>query len=70
MRRRLTKGLLIVLAVLALLPAVGVWYAVHTESGLKMVVNFLSRKLGPVTVEPMQGVKEDIEFRLPAELRN
>jgi 4-hydroxy-3-methylbut-2-enyl diphosphate reductase len=27
------------------------------------------RKLGPVTVEPMDGVKEDIEFRLPAELR-
>ncbi|MEO8812844.1 MAG: 4-hydroxy-3-methylbut-2-enyl diphosphate reductase [Caulobacteraceae bacterium] len=26
-------------------------------------------KLGPVTVEPMDGVKEDIEFRLPAELR-
>lgn len=25
--------------------------------------------LGPVTVEPMDGVKEDIEFRLPAELR-
>jgi 4-hydroxy-3-methylbut-2-enyl diphosphate reductase len=27
------------------------------------------RKLGPVTVEPMDGVKEDIEFRLPADLR-
>jgi 4-hydroxy-3-methylbut-2-enyl diphosphate reductase len=27
------------------------------------------RKLGPVTVEPMDGVKEDIEFRLPAALR-
>jgi 4-hydroxy-3-methylbut-2-enyl diphosphate reductase len=27
------------------------------------------KKLGPVTVEPMDGVKEDIEFRLPAELR-
>jgi 4-hydroxy-3-methylbut-2-enyl diphosphate reductase len=27
------------------------------------------RKLGPVSVEPMDGVKEDIEFRLPAELR-
>jgi len=27
------------------------------------------RGLGPVTVEPMDGVKEDIEFRLPAELR-
>ncbi len=27
------------------------------------------RKLGPVSVEPMEGVKEDIEFRLPAELR-
>jgi 4-hydroxy-3-methylbut-2-enyl diphosphate reductase len=27
------------------------------------------RQLGPVTVEPMDGVKEDIEFRLPAELR-
>jgi 4-hydroxy-3-methylbut-2-enyl diphosphate reductase len=27
------------------------------------------RLLGPVSVEPMDGVKEDIEFRLPAELR-
>jgi len=27
------------------------------------------RSLAPVTVEPMDGVKEDIEFRLPAELR-
>jgi len=27
------------------------------------------RQLGPVSVEPMDGVKEDIEFRLPAELR-
>jgi 4-hydroxy-3-methylbut-2-en-1-yl diphosphate reductase len=27
------------------------------------------RELGPVSVEPMDGVKEDIEFRLPAELR-
>ncbi len=27
------------------------------------------RQLGPVEVEPMDGVKEDIEFRLPAELR-
>jgi 4-hydroxy-3-methylbut-2-enyl diphosphate reductase len=27
------------------------------------------RRLGPVDVEPMDGVKEDIEFRLPAELR-
>jgi hypothetical protein len=27
------------------------------------------KQLGPVTVEPMDGVKEDIEFRLPAELR-
>jgi 4-hydroxy-3-methylbut-2-enyl diphosphate reductase len=27
------------------------------------------RGLGPVSVEPMHGVKEDIEFRLPAELR-
>jgi 4-hydroxy-3-methylbut-2-enyl diphosphate reductase len=27
------------------------------------------KQLGPVTVEPMEGVKEDIEFRLPAELR-
>jgi len=27
------------------------------------------RGLGPVSVEPMDGVKEDIEFRLPAELR-
>ena len=28
------------------------------------------RALGPVTVEPMDGVKEDIEFRLPIELRS
>ncbi len=28
------------------------------------------RALGPVTVEPMHGVKEDIEFRLPFELRS
>lgn len=28
------------------------------------------RKLGPVSVEPMEGVQEDIEFRLPAELRS
>jgi len=27
------------------------------------------RRLGPVEVVPMDGVKEDIEFRLPAELR-
>jgi 4-hydroxy-3-methylbut-2-en-1-yl diphosphate reductase len=27
------------------------------------------RRLGPVTVEPMEGVEENIEFRLPAELR-
>jgi 4-hydroxy-3-methylbut-2-en-1-yl diphosphate reductase len=27
------------------------------------------RTLGPVTVEPMDGVQEDIEFRLPAALR-
>ena len=27
------------------------------------------RKLGPVVVEPMDGVEENIEFRLPAELR-
>jgi 4-hydroxy-3-methylbut-2-enyl diphosphate reductase len=27
------------------------------------------RALGPVTVEPMDGVKEDIEFRVPAHLR-
>ncbi len=32
------------------------------------VIEALSR-LGPVEVEPMEGVKEDIEFRLPAELR-
>jgi 4-hydroxy-3-methylbut-2-enyl diphosphate reductase len=28
------------------------------------------KKLGPVVVEPMDGVEENIEFRLPAELRN
>jgi len=37
----------------------------------KLIVDVIEalRKLGPVTVEPMEGVKEDIEFRLPAELR-
>jgi 4-hydroxy-3-methylbut-2-enyl diphosphate reductase len=33
------------------------------------VIEALGR-LGPVQVEPMDGVKEDIEFRLPAELRS
>jgi 4-hydroxy-3-methylbut-2-enyl diphosphate reductase len=28
------------------------------------------KKLGPVQVEPMHGVQEDIQFRLPAELRS
>ena len=32
------------------------------------VIRALER-LGPVTVEPMDGVEEHIEFRLPAELR-
>jgi 4-hydroxy-3-methylbut-2-enyl diphosphate reductase len=27
------------------------------------------RKLGPVEVTQMDGIREDIEFRLPAELR-
>jgi 4-hydroxy-3-methylbut-2-enyl diphosphate reductase len=28
------------------------------------------KRLGPVVVEPMDGVEENIQFRLPAELRN
>jgi 4-hydroxy-3-methylbut-2-en-1-yl diphosphate reductase len=38
------------------------------EELIQEVIQALSR-LGPVEVEPMDGVKEDIEFRLPAELR-
>jgi 4-hydroxy-3-methylbut-2-enyl diphosphate reductase len=38
------------------------------EALIEEVIEAL-RKLGPVSVEPMEGVKEDIEFRLPAELR-
>ena len=38
------------------------------EELIQEVIDAL-RRLGPVEVEPMDGVKEDIEFRLPAELR-
>ncbi len=38
------------------------------EELIQEVIEALKR-LGPVVVEPMDGVKEDIEFRLPAELR-
>ncbi len=39
------------------------------EALIQEVIEALA-KLGPVVVEPMDGVEENIEFRLPAELRN
>jgi 4-hydroxy-3-methylbut-2-enyl diphosphate reductase len=38
------------------------------EALIQEVIDAL-KTLGPVTVEPMDGVEENIEFRLPAELR-
>jgi 4-hydroxy-3-methylbut-2-enyl diphosphate reductase len=39
------------------------------EALIQEVIEAL-RKLGPVVVEPMDGVEENIEFRLPVELRS
>ena len=49
--------------------AVGLTAGASAPEELIIEVIEALRKLGPVTVEPMDGVKEDIEFRLPAELR-
>jgi 4-hydroxy-3-methylbut-2-enyl diphosphate reductase len=49
--------------------AVGLTAGASAPEELILEVIEALRKLGPVTVEPMDGVKEDIEFRLPAELR-
>ncbi len=49
--------------------AVGLTAGASAPEELILEVIDALRKLGPVTVEPMDGVKEDIEFRLPAELR-
>jgi 4-hydroxy-3-methylbut-2-enyl diphosphate reductase len=50
--------------------AVGLTAGASAPEELILEVIEALRKLGPVTVEPMDGVKEDIEFRLPAELRS
>jgi 4-hydroxy-3-methylbut-2-enyl diphosphate reductase len=49
--------------------AVGLTAGASAPEELIIEVIEALRKLGPVSVEPMDGVKEDIEFRLPAELR-
>jgi 4-hydroxy-3-methylbut-2-enyl diphosphate reductase len=49
--------------------AVGLTAGASAPEELILEVIEALRKLGPLTVEPMDGVKEDIEFRLPAELR-
>ncbi len=49
--------------------AVGLTAGASAPEELILEVIEALRRLGPVTVEPMDGVKEDIEFRLPAELR-
>ena len=49
--------------------AVGLTAGASAPEELILEVIEALRGLGPVTVEPMDGVKEDIEFRLPAELR-
>jgi 4-hydroxy-3-methylbut-2-enyl diphosphate reductase len=49
--------------------AIGLTAGASAPEELILEVIEALRKLGPVTVEPMDGVKEDIEFRLPAELR-
>jgi 4-hydroxy-3-methylbut-2-enyl diphosphate reductase len=49
--------------------AVGLTAGASAPEELILEVIEALRALGPVTVEPMDGVKEDIEFRLPAELR-
>ena len=49
--------------------AVGLTAGASAPEELILEVIEALRRLGPVSVEPMDGVKEDIEFRLPAELR-
>ena len=49
--------------------AVGLTAGASAPEELILEVIEALRQLGPVEVEPMDGVKEDIEFRLPAELR-
>ena len=49
--------------------AVGLTAGASAPEELILEVIEALRKLGPVTVEPMDGVQENIEFRLPAELR-
>ena len=49
--------------------AIGLTAGASAPEELILEVIEALRKLGPVSVEPMDGVKEDIEFRLPAELR-
>ena len=49
--------------------AIGLTAGASAPEELILEVIEALRKLGPVTVEPMDGVKEDIEFRLPVELR-
>ncbi len=50
--------------------AIGLTAGASAPEELILEVIEALRKLGPVTVEPMDGVKEDIEFRLPVELRS
>jgi 4-hydroxy-3-methylbut-2-enyl diphosphate reductase len=49
--------------------AIGLTAGASAPEELILEVIEALRELGPVTVEPMDGVKEDIEFRLPADLR-
>ena len=49
--------------------AIGLTAGASAPEELILEVIEALRKLGPVTVEPMDGVQENIEFRLPAELR-
>ena len=49
--------------------AIGLTAGASAPEALILEVIEALRKLGPVVVEPMDGVEENIEFRLPAELR-
>ncbi len=49
--------------------AVGLTAGASAPEELILEVIEALRKLGPVEVVPMEGVEENIEFRLPAELR-
>jgi 4-hydroxy-3-methylbut-2-enyl diphosphate reductase len=49
--------------------AIGLTAGASAPEELILEVIEALRRLGPVTVEPMEGVEENIEFRLPAELR-